>query len=71
MMSSGAQAASVQRRLLCCDHERRKKTGIDCREREMGSKPTHMFAQNLSRFAARIVIGMSKINACRCAVEKH
>jgi hypothetical protein len=37
MMSSGAQAASVRRRLLCCNYKRRKKTGIDCREREMGS----------------------------------
>jgi len=48
MMSSSAQAASVQGRLLCCDYERRKKTGIDCREREMGSKPAHIFPQILA-----------------------
>ncbi len=48
MMCSGAQAASVQRRFLCCDYERRKKTSIDCREREMGSKPAHMFPEILA-----------------------
>ena len=48
MMCSSAQAASVQRRLLCCKDERRKKTGVDCREREMGSKPAHMFPQILA-----------------------
>jgi len=48
MMSSGAQAASVRRRFLCCNYKRRKKTRINCREREMGSKPTHMFPQILA-----------------------
>jgi hypothetical protein len=45
MMGSGAQAASMQRRFLCCDYERRKKTGIDGREREMSSKPAHTSPQ--------------------------
>jgi hypothetical protein len=48
MVGSGAQAASVQRRFLRCDYEWRKKTGIDCREREMGSKPPHIFPQILA-----------------------
>ena len=48
MMSPGAQATSVRRRFLCCDYKRRKKTSIDCREREMGTKPAHLFPQILA-----------------------
>jgi hypothetical protein len=48
MMGSGAQTAGMQRRFLRCGYERRKKTGIDCREREMGSKPAHIFPQILA-----------------------
>ena len=48
MMRAGAQAASVQRRFLCCNCEGRKQPDIDSRKREMGSKPPHIFPQILA-----------------------
>jgi hypothetical protein len=48
MMRAGAQAASVRRRFLCCDREGRKQPDVDSREREMGSKPPHIFPQILA-----------------------
>jgi hypothetical protein len=48
MMRAGAQATRMRRRFLRCDYERRKKTSIDCGEREMGSEPAHMFPEMLA-----------------------
>jgi hypothetical protein len=56
MMGSSSQAASVQRRFLCCDYEWRKKAGIDGREREMGSKPAHTFPQILAGLQSAVAI---------------
>jgi hypothetical protein len=48
MMRAGAQATIVRRRFLCCDREGRKQPDVDSREREMGSKPPHIFPQILA-----------------------
>jgi len=50
MMSTGAQAARMKRRLLRCNRKGREQSDIDCREREMGSYPAHA-VRNVSRFA--------------------